>query len=111
MTKEDVFSNSGVWVRWLISVILGLGSVGTGLFYLGRWTQNVNSQIIALVKQDDSTSERIKKIEDSGSAPLQMRVMSLEKDYGTIMLSLADNTKAHEKILLKLEALNIQRIK
>jgi hypothetical protein len=77
--QHDVFTNNGVWIRWLISVVLGLGSIGTALFYLGRWTQSVNSEIVALQKSDTIIVGRLDIVEKTIGEGMTMRI-KLQKD-------------------------------
>jgi hypothetical protein len=77
--RHEVFANNGVWIRWLVSVLLGLGSVGTTLFYLGQWTQTVNSEIESLQKQDVVIIGRLEVAERTLADGMTLRV-KLQKD-------------------------------
>jgi len=104
--KNDVFSTNGIWIRWLISVLLGLGTAFYFSYQMGVWTKGVESEITALKKQDSEFDKRVVKIETEGSVTLQKQVLSLTNNMSYINIALQENAKAHGEILVELKRLS-----
>jgi hypothetical protein len=94
----DVHGSNGVWIRWIISVILGLGSVGTALFCLGQWTLGVNSEIIALKTFDTNMTQRMSAAEKTLNDGMTMRII-LQQDVKYIKDGLDDNARKLDEVM------------
>jgi len=106
MTEKNVFDNNGVWIRWLVSVLISLSAVGTMLFYMGKWTEGIDSKIEAIIKDGTLTSVRVTKLEMEGSPTIQKQVLILGGDMSYIKKALEDNGISHKEIIMEMKILN-----
>jgi hypothetical protein len=104
---HEVFTENGVWVRWLISVVLGLGSVGTSLFFLGQWTKGVQSDITALQREDVIIVGRLDVVEKTIGEGMTIRI-KLQKDVEYIREKVDKSELKQDKVIDLLNAHMIQ---